>query len=48
MRGPPIKCGSVCRVDPGGCPPGPPTDPDVRDYRIRLLGMRFRYVRQTE
>jgi hypothetical protein len=32
------KCGSVCRVDPGGYPPRSPTDPDVRDYRIRLLG----------
>jgi len=28
----------VSQVGPGGCPPGPPTDPDVRDYRIRLLG----------
>ena len=26
------------QVGPGGCPPRPPTDPDVRDYRIRLLG----------
>jgi len=26
------------RVDPGGYPPRSPTDPDVRDYRIRLLG----------
>jgi hypothetical protein len=25
-----------------------PTDPDVRDYRIRLLEMRLRYARQTE
>ena len=33
----------VCRVDPGGFPPGPPTDPDVGDYRIRLLEMRLRY-----
>ena len=29
---------NVCQVGPGGCPPRPPTDPDVRDYRIRLLG----------
>ena len=28
-----------CQVGPGGCPPRPPTDPDVRDYRIRLLGI---------
>jgi hypothetical protein len=27
----------VCRVAPGGCPPGAPTDPDVRSYRIRLF-----------
>jgi hypothetical protein len=33
----------VSRVGPGGCPPRPPTDPDVRDYRIRLLEMRLRY-----
>jgi len=26
------------QVGPGGFPPRPPTDPDVRDYRIRLLG----------
>ena len=32
------KSTNVSRVDPGGCPPRPPTDPDVRDYRIRLLG----------
>jgi len=31
-------CGNVCQVGPGGFPPRPPTDPDVRDYRIRLLG----------
>jgi hypothetical protein len=23
-------------------PPGSPTDPDVRDYRIRLFGVRVR------
>ena len=27
-----------CRVDPGGYPPRPPTDPDVRNSRIRLFG----------
>src|SRR4030095_11149171 len=26
------------RVARGGCPPRAPTDPYVRDYRIRLLG----------
>jgi hypothetical protein len=36
------------RVDLGGYPPRPPTDPDVRDYRIRLLEMRIRYARHTE
>ena len=30
-------CHHGCRVDPGGCPPGPPTDPDVRNSRIRLF-----------
>ena len=29
------------RVAPGSCPPGAPTDPDVRDSRIRLLDLRF-------
>ena len=29
----------MSQVGPGGCPPRPPTDPDVRDYRIRLLGI---------
>lgn len=32
------------RVDLGGCPPRPPTDPYVRDYRIRFLRPRFRYA----
>ena len=27
----------ISRVDRGSCPPRPLTDPDVRDYRIRLL-----------
>jgi len=27
------------RVGPGRCRPGPPTDPDVRNSRIRLLGL---------
>jgi hypothetical protein len=31
-------------VAPGGFPPGAPTDPDVRDYRIRLFDLRVRYV----
>jgi hypothetical protein len=30
------------RVDRGSCPPRPPTDPDVRNSRIRLLGSWFR------
>ncbi len=28
---------SKCRVDLGGYPPGPPTDPDVQNSRIRLF-----------
>jgi hydrogenase expression/formation protein HypE len=32
------------RVTPGGCSPGVPTDPDVRNSRIRLLKPNFRYV----
>jgi hypothetical protein len=30
------------RVDRGSCPPRPPTDPDVRDSRIRLFGSWIR------
>jgi hypothetical protein len=30
------------RVAPGSYPPGAPTDPDVRNSRIRLLGSAFR------
>ena len=30
------------RVAPGRCRPGAPTDPDVRNSRIRLLGSRLR------
>ena len=32
---------SPCRVGPGGRPPGPPTDPDVRISRIRLVRSRI-------
>jgi hypothetical protein len=35
------------RVDLGGCPPRPPTDPYVRNSRIRFLRSRFRYATQT-
>ena len=35
------------RVAPGGFPPGAPTDPYVRDYRIRFLSSD-RFGRQTE
>ena len=31
------------RVDRGSCPPRPPTDPDVRNSRIRLFGSWVRY-----
>ena len=33
----------VGRVALGSCPPRAPTDPDVRNYRIRLLEQRLRY-----
>ena len=36
-----------CRVAPGGCPPGAPTDPYVRISRIRFLGSRVRCARQS-
>ena len=29
-------------VAPGGCPPGAPVDPDVRNYRIRLPELQVR------
>jgi len=32
------------RVDPGRCLPGPPTDPDVHDSRIRLFETWVRYA----
>ena len=32
------------RVGLGGHPPRPPTDPYVRNYRIRFLRPRFRYA----
>src|ERR1700760_4159289 len=32
------------RVDLGGYPPRPPTDPYVRDYRIRFLRSQVRYA----
>jgi len=32
---------SHCRVTPGGCPPGVPTDPYVRISRIRLFSVRI-------
>ena len=35
---------SVRRVAPGDCSPGAPTDPDVRNSRIRLIRARSRYV----
>ncbi len=40
-----LEDGQHGRVAPGGYPPEAPTDPDVRDSRIRLLGERIRYVR---
>jgi len=38
VQGTQMNGAMVSQVGPGGCPPRPPTDPDVRDYRIRLLG----------
>jgi hypothetical protein len=38
---------SVGRVAPGRCLPGAPTDPDVRDYRIRLFETGIRYVTRS-
>jgi hypothetical protein len=32
----------VGRVEPGGYPPGAPTDPDVPNYGIRFLWKKFR------
>jgi len=32
------------RVAPGDCSPGAPTDPDVRNYRIRLFEKRIHYA----
>ncbi len=34
----------TCRVAPGDTSPGAPTDPDVRNCRIRLVGAWLRYV----
>ena len=38
----------VCRVDLGGCPPRPPTDPYVRISRIRFLRSRVRSAIQAD
>ncbi len=35
--------GYVGRVALGSCPPRAPSDPDVRNYRIRLLEQQLRY-----
>ena len=35
---------TYCRVAPGDCSPGAPTDPDVQNYCIRLVRVRTRYV----
>ncbi len=40
--------GGIGRVGEGDCSPPPPTDPDMQDYRIRLLAWKIRYVRYTE
>jgi len=38
-----VESGRIGRVAPVNCP-GAPTDPDVRDYRIRLFSARARYA----
>ena len=51
MRRPPWNgCGGAksCRVALGGYPPRAPTDPDVRDYRIRLVQSTVHTHRDTE
>ena len=35
------------RVDQGGKPPWPPSDPDVRNSRIRLFATQLRYKTRT-
>ena len=35
----------LSRVALGGCPPRAPTDPDVRNSRIRLFEAEVRYAR---
>jgi hypothetical protein len=37
-----------CRVALGSCPPRAPTDPDVRNYRIRLVRSTLHTRRYTE
>jgi len=37
-----LEDGTDGRVAAGGYPPAAPTDPDVRNSRIRLLSLRFR------
>lgn len=40
----PAPEGGRSRVDLGSCPPRPPTDPYVRNYRIRFLRSQVRYA----
>src|SRR5690606_20489353 len=39
-----VRSTSLCRVAPGDRSPGAPTDPDVRNSRIRLLRQWLRYA----
>src|SRR5262249_33697454 len=39
---------TVCRVALGSCPPRAPTDPDVRNCRIRLVRSTLHTRRYTE
>ena len=42
------KSGSRMVGSSRGLLPETPTDPDVRNYRIRLFGARIRYVTEAE
>src|SRR5690606_25917818 len=43
-RGTHVRSPPFCRVAPGDRSPGAPTDPDVRNSRIRLLRQWLRYA----
>src|SRR5262249_20739711 len=45
---PALNSGKPCRVALGGYPPRAPTDPDVRNYRLRLVRPTVHTRRYTE